>query len=411
MRKILSLLIFTILILGCQRAEKSEQFHPSHSDIKKPMGEIYKLKIEKNCDVIVQRIKPYSKEIRPIVAIIANKGQTLSFENGKKEVEFKVPPWEGSVPIIQFPIFSNNGDSIKLFGLFNVYASPKPKYQFIDYAYLTNPSKIYDLKKVAKEESTHSHDWVSAWDSCKGYIALKKDGSLWQFGKIGGCDWGQIYMTKFDYIDREIYTYYLDSKKIADGFKDAKIANGGYRLYAIKKDGSLWGWGEGTKAKPTKIGKSNDWLDVNVNITIHEGLDYDLGLKKDGSLWKIYSYDNKYKVELLTKKHSWDKVLIDCCAIFGQKKDSSLWGRYNDESNFKKITPKDKNFGYSIDNYSKLLMKMKSLSSNSVKNYNVYTTKVQVRKDGRLWLLPKVKIESVEKRAVFKKSRQNKEKL
>jgi len=296
MKRIFTLIVFSILILGCQRAEKNEQLHPSH----------------------------------------------------------------------------------------------KSKY---DFAKLTKP-KIYNFKKVAKEESTHSHDWVSAWDTCKGYTALKKDGSLWQFGKIGGCNLGEIYITEPNHIDREVYRYYLDSKKIADGFKDAKIVNGGERLYAIKKDGSLWGWGEYIQPKPIQIGKSNDWLDVNINIVVHDGLDYDLGLKKDGSLWKIDHID-KYKAEPLTKEHIWDKVLVDCCTVFGQKKDGSLW-IHDGESNFKKIVPKDELFG-SINNYSKLVKVMKSLSSNSVNSVDSYTIDIQVREDGSLWFFPKVEIESVEK--------------
>ena len=32
--------------------------------------------------------------------------------------------------------------------------------------------------KNSKQESTHSQDWVKAWNTCSGYTALKKDGTL-----------------------------------------------------------------------------------------------------------------------------------------------------------------------------------------------------------------------------------------
>jgi len=47
-------------------------------------------------------------------------------------------------------------------------------------------------KGDSKQELTHSTDWVASWRTCSGDGAIKKDGTLWQFGKVGGCDWGQI---------------------------------------------------------------------------------------------------------------------------------------------------------------------------------------------------------------------------
>jgi len=40
-----------------------------------------------------------------------------------------------------------------------------------------------------RQELTKSQDWVWAGDTGKGAIALKKDGSFWQFGSVE-FDWG-----------------------------------------------------------------------------------------------------------------------------------------------------------------------------------------------------------------------------
>ena len=46
-------------------------------------------------------------------------------------------------------------------------------------------------EQTCKQELSKSTDWVSSWRTCSGDGAFKKDGTLWQFGKTGGCDWGQ----------------------------------------------------------------------------------------------------------------------------------------------------------------------------------------------------------------------------
>lgn len=42
-----------------------------------------------------------------------------------------------------------------------------------------------------KQESTKATDWIRSWETCEGDGAIKTDGTLWQFGKVGGCSWGR----------------------------------------------------------------------------------------------------------------------------------------------------------------------------------------------------------------------------
>jgi len=189
-------------------------------------------------------------------------------------------------------------------------------------------------KGDARQEVTHSKEWVKAWETCSGYTALKKDGSLWQFGKVGECGWGQI--RPFDpqtgkAIYKEKKIYHLKAKKIGDGFKKARFINGGYRMYAIKRDGTLWGWGEGLGVKAKKLDNSHNWSDFAVKYEGNGCCGYDIGLKKDGTLWRFpesaFAF-GKYRTALKLKKigqfSDWKKIVLGCCNIYGLRKNGRV---------------------------------------------------------------------------------------
>ncbi len=180
---------------------------------------------------------------------------------------------------------------------------------------------------ICKQESTKAKDWVASWRTCSGDGAVKKDGSLWQFGKVGGCDMGQMYPMDV----KKTYTYHLKGKKTGDGFSGAKIINGDYRVYAIKKDGTLWGWGEGFREKPMLLSQSQNWVDFGVKWAGNGCCAHDVGIKKDGSLW-IFPEDLDYAhkspfpdLKRVGKQKDWDKVILNCCSMYAMKKDGSLW--------------------------------------------------------------------------------------
>ncbi len=191
----------------------------------------------------------------------------------------------------------------------------------------TEPKGKNSNKTVCMQESSKATDWVASWRTCSGDGALKKDGTLWQFGELGGCDWGQIYPMDV----KKTYTYHLKGTKIGDDFNGAKIINGSYRVYAIKKDGRLWGWGEGFREKPILLSKSRDWVDFGVKFEGNGCCAHDIGLKKDGSLWIFpegLNYAHKSPLPDLKrvgKQNEWDKVILNCCSMYAMKKDGSLW--------------------------------------------------------------------------------------
>jgi len=268
-----------------------------------------------------------------------------------------------------------------------------------------NVTKKYS-KKVkcmsnAKQESTHSKEWVKAWNTCSGYTALKKDGSLWQFGKVGGCGWGGI--TPFDPVTgkavyKEKKIYYLKPTKIGNGFKGAKFTNGGYRMYAIKSDGTLWGWGEGLSVKPKKLSSSCNWLSFGIKYEGNGCCGYDVGLKKDGTLWRIPEstfafgkYKTAFKIEKISRFHDWKKIVLGCCNIYGLRKNGTIWQfsqMKNEKVYFKKFTPKKKSHDGDMELYPVFKSKMSKVRLGTIYSSRPTQKIIKANRDGTLCLPP-----------------------
>ncbi len=254
---------------------------------------------------------------------------------------------------------------------------------------------VKERKKVsktsgAKQEFSHSHSWVKAYDTCSGYTALKRDGTLWQFGAVGGCNFGQI--TPIDpktgkplYESR--YKYYLRAKKIGSGFRGAKFINGGYNIYAIKRDGTLWGWGEifGKKAKKLSSARWADFATVDAG---NGCCGFNVGLKRDGTLWG-YKEDLRASSVHLKRlsPYRWKKILIECCTIYGLRNGNTLWEKENAFTTFKRYNRDKKHYTLSARNKKLLDRKMVG-----VKRRIIYSdfglSIIKARKDGTLYLPP-----------------------
>jgi len=268
---------------------------------------------------------------------------------------------------------------------------------------ISTNKKVILKKQLCKKELSHSRDWIKAWNTCSGYTALKKDGSLWQFGKVGGCGWGGI--TPFDPVTgkavyKEKKIYYLKPKKIGKGFKGAKFTNGGYRMYAIKRDGTLWGWGEGLNVKPKQLSSSRNWLSFGIKYEGNGCCGYDVGLKKDGTLWRYpetaFSY-GKYKTALKLQKigqfSDWKKIVLGCCAIYGIRKNGTLW-KFDDtkkKNGFQKFTPKKRSYDGDEELYPLLKSKMLKVRSGTIYSFQPLQKTIKANRDGTLCLLPELK--------------------
>ena len=137
-----------------------------------------------------------------------------------------------------------------------------------------------NANKNIPTQITNEKNWKSINAGMNYTIALKTNGTLWAWGSNV---FGQL--GDGTSIDRKIPTQIgIDNnwKFISSG--------GGDHTFAIKNDGTLWGWGDNSsgqlgdnttvrKNTPTQIGSSTDWALISV------GAGHTIALKTNGTLW------------------------------------------------------------------------------------------------------------------------------
>jgi len=120
-------------------------------------------------------------------------------------------------------------------------------------------------------------------------IALKRDGTLWAWGEN---DYGQLGDGTF--IDRR--------SPVQTGADTdwTRISAGGFHTMALKSDGTLWAWGhndygelgDGTfidRRSPVQTGADTDWAQISA------GGHHTIALKSDGTLW-AWGYNSSGQV-------------------------------------------------------------------------------------------------------------------
>ncbi len=332
----------------------------------------------------------------PLATIGCKPSGEILFGNEKKYIDIKISEDVSKKTLITtLPIFSKIKNNEELLGIFKVFGlkDREPQFRFINYLSLKESEREVYYKP--RQELTHSHDWLSAWDSCGGYVGLKKDGSLWQFGKKNGY---YAWDSSIPIASRRLFDKYYKSKKIGDDFGGAKIKRGHYFMYAIKKDGSLWAWDGILQPTPKKFSQSSDWSNFIAEWEGHGDVGcraFNIGLKKDGSLWDFAHSPNKRyyitKPKQMGESRDWDRVTFDCDVMYAQKKDGSLWeGNFDNENSlsFTKITEinvKDKLYTPNkIDSLSTLVSIMKKIPSGGMTSRDS-SHEIEIRKDGTLW--------------------------
>ncbi|WNS45356.1 hypothetical protein [Paenibacillus sp. MMS20-IR301] len=167
-------------------------------------------------------------------------------------------------------------------------------------------------------------NWVSVAAGDTLSAAIKKDGSLWM--------WGTNVRNKYiawqdpALVDRSTPLRYGKDNNWA------MISAGGGGLAAIRKDGTLWQFGvnvlQGTIGNG-KLNSDKDWADVSV------GSDGLLALKKDGSLWgmgNIVPTDyNTGKLVRIGSEHDFDQIAASYYSVV-RKKDGSVWRLSKDQN-------------------------------------------------------------------------------
>ena len=123
-------------------------------------------------------------------------------------------------------------------------------------------------------------NWVSIAAGHNHSLALKADGTIWT--------WGSNFQNALGLNSNE--QYITIPAQIGTATNWASIAAGHSTSFAIKKDGTLWGWGNNLLGQigngnsqpvrePVMVTSANDWK------TIIGGDDFTAAIKKDGTLW------------------------------------------------------------------------------------------------------------------------------
>lgn len=176
-------------------------------------------------------------------------------------------------------------------------------------------------------------NWASI--DAEGYnsMALKSDGSLWSWGSNNN---GQIG-------DGNFGTGVIVTSPIQIGSDTDWIKIEAARTFAIKSNGTLWGWGKNDQGHlgtgdtnpyytPVQIGADSDWVDVS------SGGNQTLALKSNGTLWGwglnhsgslgIGPASNFVMVPTQTGNNTadWAKISVGgCCSSKMIKTDGTLW--------------------------------------------------------------------------------------
>ena len=206
-----------------------------------------------------------------------------------------------------------------------------------------------------------SSDWETVFigESSTSTIALRNDGTLWawgsgMYGVLGnGSGSAYAYPSPFQI-------------GFANNWESVSTISGS--TLAIKKDGTLWAWGENSygqlgdgsttqRVSPVQIGTDSDWASVEISHTEYSGYStFTLAIKKDGTLW-AWGRNNYGQLGdgSTTDRHSpvqigsagnWASVSINCGSTMAIKKDGTLWawgansyGQLGDGSTIDKHSP------------------------------------------------------------------------
>lgn len=185
------------------------------------------------------------------------------------------------------------------------------------------------------------HQWKKMTLASSNFYGIREDGTLWTLGKSNAGQLG----TGITSTDDKYYPLTLVGKE-TDWLS---ITNGNDFAVALKKDGTVWGWGfnqsgqlgnekfRSTIDVPMQLNSESNWSMISASRQ------HVLALKKDGSLWGWggnylgvlgvkgeYAYKDPVQVGIDT---DWVLVSTHTNSSFGIKQDGSLWAWGGNASN------------------------------------------------------------------------------
>ena len=120
----------------------------------------------------------------------------------------------------------------------------------------------------------------------------------------------------------------------------AAVSCGGLSTLAVRRNGSLWGWGDNSngqlglgdtvlRSDPTRVGSSSDWAAVSC------GSAFSMAVKKDGTLWAwggnyygqlgLGDTTDRWTPTQVGTETDWSAVFCGAAFTLALKEDGSLW--------------------------------------------------------------------------------------
>lgn len=119
-------------------------------------------------------------------------------------------------------------------------------------------------------QGSSDQNWARAEAGVDHTVGIRKDGTLWA--------WGENYERSLS-VNTTAGLVNVPMQVGVQGVYESDWAavSGGSGIVAIKTNGTLWEWGTGTG--PTRIGADQDWVFVTA------GANHNAAIKSDGTLW------------------------------------------------------------------------------------------------------------------------------
>ena len=170
-------------------------------------------------------------------------------------------------------------------------------------------------------------DWIQIACGAEHTMALKNDGSLWDWGEN---DQGEVGQSNLKH-------HYSPPTRIGTETNWTQICSSLSHSLALKSDGSLWAWGvnnfgqlgDGTtnnESAPTMIGQDRDWR------TIAACYWNGFAIKSNGTLWGwgFYNSSSGLQTNVLTPKQialgtKWLSISATGNSMLALRTDGTLW--------------------------------------------------------------------------------------
>lgn len=177
-------------------------------------------------------------------------------------------------------------------------------------------------------------DWATLAGGDDYSLAVKRDGSLWAWG---GNSFGRLGLGGF------AVRWYATPTRVGDDDDWASVsASDPSCTFALKSDGSLWAWGSNwtfrldindawERDRPARLGAESDWASVAATA----GGVHTLALKRNGSLWAwgdngfgqlgLGNAEDRDRPTRVGDDGDWASVAAGEAHTLALKRDGSLW--------------------------------------------------------------------------------------